>query len=63
MKHTISDNDLRKAYIQAATIVAKYGDKYLPLFKRLEAEFNKRKEETEAMNRALDIAFSSYNPD
>jgi hypothetical protein len=50
MEHTILDDDLRKAYIQAATIVAKYSDKYLPLFKRLEAEFNKRKEETEAMN-------------
>ncbi len=61
MKHEISDIDLKNAYIQSAQIVAKYGDKYLPIFERIENEFNKRKEESATMKRAIDIALLTQN--
>lgn len=61
MEHRISDIDLNNAYVQAAQIVAKYGDKYLPIFERLENEYFERKKKTATMERAMEVAFSVDN--
>ena len=61
MNNVISYKELKKAYIQAAKIVAKYGDKYLPIFKRLEREFKKRQDDIDTLNRAIKIASSDEN--
>lgn len=39
----VSYKQLKKAYLQAAKIVALHGEKYLPIFERLEKEYKKNK--------------------
>ena len=56
MEDNIYDDELKKAYIQAAKIVAVHGDKYLPIFERLESEYQKSEKRKEILNRALEIA-------
>jgi len=58
MTKNVSDTDLKEAYIRAAKILALHGETYLPIFQRLEQEFNKRKEEAEILDRAIEIALS-----
>jgi len=60
-KHGISDKEvslksLRTAYLQAAKIVSIYGDKYLPIFERLEKEYVERNKKRDILQRALNIA-------
>ena len=38
MSDQLSLAQIKRAYHQAAKIVARYGDKYLPIFERLEKE-------------------------
>jgi len=52
----ISFEALKTAYFQAAKIVSIYGDKYLPIFERLEKEFIERKKKRDILQRALKIA-------
>ncbi len=52
----ISFEALKTAYLQAAKIVSIYGDKYLPIFERLEKEFIERKKKRDILQRALEIA-------
>ena len=44
MSDQLSLAQIKRAYHQAAKIVARYGDKYLPIFERLEKEYNDRKD-------------------
>lgn len=56
MSNQLSLSQIKKAYYQAAKIVAQHGDKYLPIFERLENEYKDRKDKIEALNRAIKIA-------
>lgn len=56
MSNQLSLSQIKKAYHQAAKIVARYGDKYLPIFERLENEYQGRKDKIEALKRAIKIA-------
>ena len=49
-------SDLRKAYQVAAQLVAKDGDKYLPLFERLDQEIEAREHQENIKAKALEIA-------
>ena len=55
MSETVSDDELKKAYETAALVVTKYGDKYLPIFERLEREYEARMQNKKAMDRAKAI--------
>ena len=52
----ISFEVIKTAYLQAAMIVSIYGDKYLPIFERLEKEFIERKNKRDILQRALKLA-------
>lgn len=56
MSNEVSDKDLKKAFEVAAKVVAKYGETYLPIFERLEQEYQSRKETKKVLERALTIA-------
>ena len=56
MEENNSEIDLKKSYIQAAKIVAVHGDKYLPVFERLEREYKTCKKKRETLRRVLEIA-------
>lgn len=55
----ISGSELEKAHNQMARIVARHGEKYLPIFERLENELNEQREKYNLMQRALEAAKSS----
>lgn len=59
MKKKMSYKKLKRAYLQAANIVSLYGEKYLPIFERLEKEYNKRKQRLDSLNRAIELSQSS----
>ncbi len=50
---TVSDQDLKQAMTIAAKIINLYGDKYWPLFDRLESELEKRKNRKSKLRAAL----------
>ena len=56
MSDQLSLAQIKRAYHQAAEIVARYGDKYLPIFERLEKEYQNRKDKVKTLNRAIKIA-------
>lgn len=56
MSDQLSLEQIKRAYHQAAKIVARYGDKYLPIFERLEKEYNERKDKVKTLKRAIQIA-------
>ncbi|GAB1256146.1 hypothetical protein NBRC116494_06480 [Aurantivibrio plasticivorans] len=56
MSDQLSLAQIKRAYHQAAKIVARYGDKYLPIFERLEKEYQSRKDKVKTLNRAIKIA-------
>ena len=58
MERGISDKNLRRAYIQSAHIVARYGSHYLPIFERLENEYNQRIKENDSLTKAKKISKS-----
>ena len=49
-------SDLRQAYRVAAQLVAKDGDKYLPLFERLDQEIEAREHQENIKAKAFKIA-------
>jgi len=63
MENKVSYKQLKKAYLQAAKIVALHGEKYLPIFERLEIEFRERKKQVDALNRAIKVANSDKEID
>jgi len=52
----VTYTDLKAAYVQAAKVVAEYGDTYLPIFERLEKELKEAEKKQSAIGRALKIA-------
>ena len=54
----VSDEELERAYFKMARIIERYGEKYLPIFERLEKELNERKAKNSLMQRALEAAKS-----
>ena len=57
-KVIITDEQFEKAYRIAATIVRDHGDKYLPVFKRIEEERKKRSCDLELLKLALQSAYN-----
>ncbi len=58
MKTTLTEAELKSAYIKAAQIINKHGDKYLPIFERLENEYQTVKKKSELMKKVISIAES-----
>ena len=52
-KFTITEEEFNKAYRIAARIAVEYGEKYLPLFRRMEEERKKRQSDVDLKNIAL----------
>ncbi len=52
----ISSNDIKRAYLQAAQVVSIYGEKYLPIFERIEKEYLKQKQKMATLRRIDEIA-------
>ncbi|HEY9177505.1 MAG TPA: hypothetical protein VIN07_07440 [Flavipsychrobacter sp.] len=48
--------EIIEARDKCATIIAKYGERYLPIFERLEKEIEIRMERQKSLEKALDIA-------
>ena len=55
----IDNERLKHAYIQSAHIVSRYGDIYLPIFERLEAEYKKCADRDELLTRAKGISIAN----
>ena len=60
MTKEISFSELKKAYLQSANIVAVYGERYLPIFERLEKEYKNRKQKDDILTRAISISKSNH---
>ena len=52
----LSLSQIKKAFHQAEKIVARYGDRYFPIFERFEKEYHDRKDKVETLKRAIKIA-------
>ena len=61
MKQDLTLDKIQTAYYQSAEIVALYGEVYIPIFERLEKEYNERKEKLETVERAKKIASTETN--
>jgi hypothetical protein len=55
----VAERELEEAVVLAARIVARYGDKYLPLFERLETELRNDRAGSALLSRAIEIAQSA----
>ncbi len=53
-QNQVSDNDIEKALHSVAQLVENYGDKYWPIFERLEQELDNRHSKTKRLTRALE---------
>ncbi len=60
-KRKVTYDELTKAYKYMAFIVTKYGDQYLPLFKRLHHELEKQREKNNLLETANKVS-REYNP-
>lgn len=58
-KIVVTDEAVHEAYKIMARIVRDYGEKYLPVFKRLHEEHEERKAKRDLTNIALKIAAES----
>jgi len=56
MSQRVSDEELKKAYEVAAKVVAIHGETYLPIFERLEREYEARMQTKKALARAQAVA-------
>lgn len=59
MPDDITLKQLENAYLQAANIVSMYGEKYLPIFERIEQEYLERKRKIELLTKAKNISNSN----
>jgi hypothetical protein len=55
----LDTDSLRKIYIQSAHIVSRYGDKYLPIFERLEEEYNLCRKKDALLTKAQSISIDN----
>lgn len=53
----VSDQDIEAALRSVAQLVNAYGDKYWPIFERLEDELEKRLSKAERLVQALEMPF------
>ena len=53
IQNHVSDEDIEVALKSVAHLVEKYGEKYWPIFERLEAELKSRRSRSKRLNRAL----------
>lgn len=53
---SVTDENIDQAYIIMARIIHAYGDKYLPIFKRIHEERELRKANQDLRNIALQVA-------
>lgn len=53
---TRSKHDLENVILLAAQIVARHGEKYLPIFERLESEIREMQASSERLKRAMELA-------
>ncbi len=58
---TLTDEKFDTAYLIIAGIVTKYGDKYLPIFKRLHDEKQQRQADADLKAIALNALLNSDN--
>lgn len=56
MEKNICDEELKAAFEMSAKIVALHGEAYLPIFERLEREYEARLESKKALDRAKDLS-------
>ncbi len=61
MNIEVSEEEIQEAYRQAAVIVAKYGDVYLPIFERLETEIREIKKQKALLKKAIEVASMTGN--
>ena len=50
---TVSDHDIEAALSSVAQLVNAYGDKYWPIFERLEDELDKRRSKSKRLSKVL----------
>lgn len=55
----MNSKSIKQSYIQAAHIVSRYGDKYLPIFERLELEYQNSLEKNALLTKAEKIAIDN----
>ena len=55
-RDSISDKELKKAYLQAAKVVADHGEKYLPIFERMQEEYQMQQKKSALIKRAVSLA-------
>lgn len=54
--NSITDEQIETAYIIIAKIIRDYGDRYIPIFKRVHDERERRKADMRLKNIALQVA-------
>ena len=59
MSSKVPLNQLKQAYLQSANIVAVHGEEYLPIFERLENEYNQRLAKSALLTKAINISKSN----
>lgn len=57
-RDSISESELKRAYLQAAKVVTEHGEKYLPLFERMQEEYESHKQKSELIKQAIYLASS-----
>ena len=55
LKQHVSDKEIEAALHSVAQLVNVYGDKYWPIFERLESELDNRKSKTIRLSSALNL--------
>ena len=53
LNQQVSDNEIEAALHSVAQLVNVYGDKYWPIFERLEKELDKRRTKSKRLTKAL----------
>ena len=55
LKHQISEKDVETALHSVAQLVKRHGDKYWPIFVRLEHELENKRSKSKRLNQALNL--------
>ena len=58
MSEHVTFEELARARVQIAQIINTYGEKYLPIFERLDNEYNQRKAQQDLLTKARNISNS-----
>ena len=60
-QQTVSDQDIEVALRSVAQLVNAYGDKYWPIFERLEDELDKRRSKSKRLSKVLQLRQQNVN--